>query len=65
MAIMSLTNSGYICSVIFSLFASSRARSKGILLKLDSPRPRISYADHIPDAFQTHWSDLNNMTDLL
>lgn len=57
---MSWTKSGYNCSVIFSLFAKSSARSKGILAK-------SVWLSHywivrgLPDALQMHGTDLHDM----
>jgi hypothetical protein len=52
--------------VIFSLFANSRARSKGILGINDKlPSSRVPAENDLPDAFQMHWANLNNVLLLL
>lgn len=62
---MLCTNKGYNDSVIFSLLAKSRARSKGIL----SPSQRQKHIkwlrSFIPDTFEMHWTDLNHVSSFL
>lgn len=53
--------------MIFSLLANSRARSKGIL-EQNSVSPdwwKSSIQKIVPDALQMHWSNLDNVSDLL
>lgn len=63
---MLCTNKGYKRSVIFSLLAKSRARSNGILSVSVSRdlNAKSSAADDLPDPFQVHRSDLDDMTRL-
>ena len=60
---MLCTKSGYNCSVIFSRFAKSNARSKGILRK-GQPWQREASKTDIPDALEMHRSNLDNVPNL-
>jgi hypothetical protein len=61
---MSWTNKGYSCSVIFSLLANSRARSKGILRRVSVMDAKVEKLDS-PHTLEVHWADLNDVARLL
>ena len=63
---MLCTKRGYKRSVIFSLFANSNARSKGILQIVSSIiRVQVDESRIVPHALQMHRADLHYMSDLL
>ena len=66
------TKRGYSSSVIFSLLAKSRARSKGILCCFSESAPielatlaEIFTLGYLPDTLQVHGADLDYVADLL
>lgn len=62
---MLCTKRGYRSSVIFSLFAKSSARSKGILFMLVQVRCVCTHFECLPDTLEMHRSDLDHMSSLL
>jgi hypothetical protein len=61
---MSWTNKGYSCSVIFSLLANSRARSKGILHHISTMKG-TSEKLNSPHTLEVHWANLDDVARLL
>lgn len=62
---MLCTKSGYSRSVIFSLLAKSRARSKGILSVVRRAAKKNIWELFLPHALQMHRSNFHNMANLL
>ena len=62
---MLCTNKGYNDSVIFSLLAKSRARSKGILFSSQHQEHIKSLRSFLPDTLEMHWTDLDHMSSFL
>ena len=62
---MLCTNRGYSDSVIFSLLAKSRARSKGILTRGQCLEQIKGVRSSIPDTLEMHWTDFDHMSSFL